>query len=66
MAKLYGKGTITEIVKGKKYRLALSAGKDPMSGLMYKTPGKVPDDAFAIDDEVKASQATRDLWKSDT
>jgi hypothetical protein len=32
MAKLYGKGTITEIVKGKKYRLALSAGKDPITG----------------------------------
>ena len=32
MSKLYGKGTITEIVKGKKYRLALSAGKDPLTG----------------------------------
>lgn len=32
MAKLYGKGTITEIVKGKKYRIALSAGKDPITG----------------------------------
>ena len=32
MAKLYGKGTITELVKGKKYRLALSAGKDPITG----------------------------------
>ena len=51
MAKLYGKGTITEIVKGKKYRLALSAGKDPMSGLVYKVPSKVPDEAFAIDDD---------------
>lgn len=30
--KLYGKGTITEIVKGKKYRIALSAGKDPITG----------------------------------
>lgn len=53
MAKLYGKGTITEIVKGKKYRLALSAGKDPMSGLVYKTPSKVPDNAFAIDTDGK-------------
>lgn len=32
MAKLYGHGTITEITKGKKYRLALSAGKDPLTG----------------------------------
>ena len=32
MAKLYGKGTITELVRGKKYRLALSAGKDPLTG----------------------------------
>jgi len=32
MSKLYGKGTVTEIVKGKKYRLALSAGKDPITG----------------------------------
>lgn len=32
MARLYGKGTVTEIVKGKKYRIALSAGKDPVSG----------------------------------
>ena len=32
MSKLYGKGTITEIIKGKKYRLALSAGKDPITG----------------------------------
>ena len=32
MSKLYGKGTITELVKGKKYRLALSAGKDPITG----------------------------------
>ena len=60
MAKLYGKGTISEIVKGKKYRLALSAGKDPMSGLVYKTPGKVPDDGR------QAGKATRNLWKSNT
>lgn len=32
MAKLYGKGTITEIVKGKKYHIELSAGKDPITG----------------------------------
>lgn len=32
MAKLYGKGTITELIRGRKYRLALSAGKDPISG----------------------------------
>ena len=32
MAKLYGKGTITEITKGKKYRIALSCGKDPITG----------------------------------
>ena len=32
MAKLYGKGTITEIVRGRKYRIALSAGRDPVSG----------------------------------
>ena len=32
MAKLYGKGTITEIVKGKKYRVSLSCGRDPITG----------------------------------
>ena len=32
MTKLYGDGTITEIVKGKKYRIALSCGKDPITG----------------------------------
>lgn len=32
MAKLYGKGSIEEIIKGKKYRLTLSAGKDPITG----------------------------------
>ena len=32
MAKLYGDGTITEVVKGKKYRIALSCGKDPITG----------------------------------
>ena len=30
--KPYGKGTITELIKGKKYRIALSAGKDPITG----------------------------------
>lgn len=30
--KLYGKGTITELIKGKKYRIALSYGKDPITG----------------------------------
>ena len=32
MAKLYGKGTNKKIVKGKNYRLDLSAGKDPITG----------------------------------
>lgn len=32
MARLYGKGTITELVKGKKYYLELSGGKDPITG----------------------------------
>lgn len=31
MPKLYGKGTITEIERGKKYRIALSAGKNPIT-----------------------------------
>lgn len=53
MGKLYGKGTIIEIVKGKKYRLALSTGKDPMFGLIYKLPERVPDNAFAIGDDGK-------------
>ena len=53
MAKLYGKGTITEIIKGKKYRIALSAGKDPLSGRVYKSGDKVPDNAFAIDRDGK-------------
>lgn len=28
----YGKGTVTELIPGKKYRLAFSAGKDPITG----------------------------------
>ena len=36
MAKLYGKGTVTEIEKGKKYRIELSAGKDPVTGKYRK------------------------------
>ena len=32
MAKLYGKGHIKELEKGKKYRIQLSAGKDPVTG----------------------------------
>lgn len=32
MAKLYGKGTIKELDKGKKYRIQLSIGKNPVTG----------------------------------
>lgn len=32
MAKIFGKGYIREIIKGKKYHLELSAGKDPVTG----------------------------------
>ena len=32
MAKLYGKGTITEIIKGKKYLIKFSGGKHPKTG----------------------------------
>ena len=32
MVKLYGKGSITELVKGKKYYVELSGGKDPITG----------------------------------
>lgn len=32
MAKLYGKGTVKEIVKGKKYHITLSCGKNPVTG----------------------------------
>lgn len=32
MAKLNGKGTITELVKGEKYRIKFSGGKDPATG----------------------------------
>lgn len=32
MAKLSGNGSITEITKGKKYRISLSCGKDPITG----------------------------------
>ena len=32
MAKLYGKGTIEEKVKGKKYRIRFSVGKNPVTG----------------------------------
>ena len=52
MAKLYGNGTITELVKGKKYRLALSGGKDPLAGV-YSSSEKVPHDACALDNDGK-------------
>lgn len=32
MTKLYGKGSITEVERGKKYRIALSAGRNPITG----------------------------------
>lgn len=32
MAKLYGKGTLIEIERGKKYRIKFSGGKDPITG----------------------------------
>lgn len=50
MAKPCGKGTITEIVKGKKYRLALGGGKHPLAGT-YSTGEKVPLDACALDND---------------
>ncbi len=53
MAKLYGEGTITEIVKGKKYRIALSAGRDPLSGRTYISGETIPDNAFAVNDTGK-------------
>lgn len=49
MAKLYGKGTLIEIVKGKKYRIKFSGGKNPLSGRVYASSDKIPDNAFAID-----------------
>lgn len=33
MAKLYGRGSIKEIVKGKKYHITLSCGKNPVTGV---------------------------------
>ena len=36
MAKLYGKGSITELDKGKKYRIELSLGRDPVTGKYRK------------------------------
>ena len=53
MSKLYGKGTISEIVKGKKYRIKFSAGRDPLSGRVYASGKNVPDDAYAIDQDGK-------------
>ena len=53
MAKLYGKGTITELVKGKKYHIELSAGKDPLSGREYASSDDVPAKAYAIDHDGK-------------
>ena len=32
MAKLYGKGTIVELIAGKKYKITFSYGKDPDTG----------------------------------
>ena len=32
MPKLYGKGTVKEIIKGKKYHITLSCGKNPVTG----------------------------------
>ena len=32
MAKLYGKGTIKEVIKGKKYHITFSCGKNPITG----------------------------------
>lgn len=49
MARLYGKGTLIEIVRGKKYRIKFSGGKNPLSGRVYASNDKVPDKAFAID-----------------
>ena len=53
MAKLYGKGTIKELVPGKKYRIDFSAGRDPKSGRVYLANERVPDNAYAIDDDGK-------------
>lgn len=51
MAKLYGKGHIREIVKGKKYRIEVNGGKDPASGQTYGRGQDVPDNAFALDEK---------------
>ena len=51
MAKLYGKGTIKELVKGRKYHLCLSAGKDPLSGQVLSSKERVPDNAIACDED---------------
>lgn len=53
MAKLYGKGEIKEVIKGKKYYITLSAGKDPLSGRVFAAGKRVPDNACAINSEGK-------------
>ncbi|MBQ9042392.1 MAG: hypothetical protein IJ111_06210 [Eggerthellaceae bacterium] len=53
MAKLFGRGTITEIERGKKYLLELSCGKDPATGIVYESPSAIPQNALAIDEHGK-------------
>ena len=46
--KAYGKGTIKELVPGKRYRIDLSGGADPRTGVLYGPGDEVPDGALAV------------------
>lgn len=61
--RLYGRGTITEIVKGKKYYIELSAGRDPLSGRIYDAGDHVPPNAAALGDDMRPV-SPRVLWGS--
>lgn len=77
MTKLYGRGTLIEIIKGRKYRIKFSGGKNPLSGRVYGSGSEVPGNAYAVDNEGKqvrpkvvygkASEEQRasfDCWKT--
>lgn len=53
MSKLYGKGTLTEIERGKKYKIKFSGGKDPLTGRVYTSENRIPADARALDENGK-------------
>ena len=53
MSKLYGKGTLTEIERGKKYKIKFSGGKIPFSEQTFSSKEEIPGNAYAIDADGK-------------